>query len=300
VPTTSATPFTGGGTPAGGVVSGAAEGRAHLAAESTPAEEPSSDEGWVIGQIRAFSPTLAAILSQGFEATMGEDLLTAAGVWLAEQVPNLDLKALAGGFTQRLGEALSLLVGAAQGDVECCERLAELAKRLTALAGDWTKAEGPLFDLRDTLGSFGIWASTAMADLLDQVLATGSAIAEQIGLTTLLEDVNAGIEGLGAAALAGIDSGLALFGLPALSDLPGWILEKAGATLATAASIGGSALDVLAQLAMAIPGMDTLASVGDALVLAGDAAAWMAANWGNPGIWETDGAQLREQYGASR
>ena len=48
----------------------------------------------------------------------------------------------------------------------------------------------------------------------------------------------------------------------------------------TAASIGGSALDVLAQLAMAMPGMDTLASVGDTLVLAGDAAAWMAANWG--------------------
>ena len=114
-----------------------------------------------------------------------------------QQVPDLDLEALVGGFTQQLGAALSLLVGAAQGDVECCERLAELAQSLTALVGDWTKAEGPLFDLRDTLEGFGIWASTAVAGLLDQGLAAGSAIAEQIGLTALLEDVNAGIEGLG-------------------------------------------------------------------------------------------------------
>ena len=48
---------------------------------------------------------------------------------------------------------------------------------------------------------------------------------------------------------------------------------------------------------MQIPGMELLAGLGDQLVLAGEAAAWMSANWGNPEIWETEGDALREHYG---
>jgi hypothetical protein len=258
--------------------------------------EAGDDEGWVIAKIRDYSPELAEVLTEGFEATMGTDLLTAASVWVGSLAPELDLEGLLVEVTTSLTEGASLLLGAVQGDMLCCERITEIAEALSTSLDQLLGSGGFMESLEDQM----TWASKFLgglgATLVDGALDAVATLADTIGLTWFFDKLDELVAWLGAGAATLVDKALVALGLPTLAELPDLLAEQAAEVLATAYEGLQSLVDEVAIYLADFDAVAMLAEVGAHLTEAAGAVSWLAEHWGEPDLWEAHGEEVAAQF----
>jgi len=230
-----------------------------------------------------------SVTSESFGRSFGEGLTGIVSEWIADTLPEIDLVAIGIHMLSQFGEAMQILGAAAKGDMACCERITEVCEGIQETLAEWQSAEG-------AFGKFKTQLSGLSSSIGEFVTTSLEGIANQADVWLQELGILGGLEELQKMAEETADSVLDFLGLPELSKLQDQILTGAADFAGEGMAVAADALAQAKELLIDLPGFDELASIGDIIVEAAQAASWLYENWGNPGLWEDDPDKLQEEF----